>query len=274
MEENLNHEFDPDLLAFNEIITQMPKVISTRVRLTSIFSSIHKKMNSGLAYDDILDSVFTSLSVVIPCNRLGIALLEDEGRSIRFKWVRSVMGVNALKKDYVASMKDSSLQQVIYTDRPRIINDMKEYLAEHPYSESTKLAIQDQINSNLCCPIRINDIPCGVIFFSSRKSFAFQNSHIQIFQEISEGLTLIIEHELMNKMILMTNFKEKIFRTTIHDLNNPLTVIKGTLDMIERKKWFDHLGNDSKKYFNTLRRNSDSMISLVNELVQMNGLES
>ena len=98
--------------------------------------------------------------------------------------------------------------------------------------------------------------------------------HKEIFCEISQGLSLIIEQSLMRENISINQTKEKIFRSTIHDLNNPLAVIRGTLDILERKGWFNELNDNLKKSFHTLKRNSEAMISMVNDLVQMNEIKS
>lgn len=257
---------DPDILALNEIIRSLPKLVETKIRLSEIFKSIHAKMNQGIFYQDILDYVFSTLDAIIPYDRIGIALLEDGGTRIRLNWVRSKSTITALKKDYVASMKDSSLQQIIDSEQPRIINNLAGYLQFNPNSKSTKLALMDGINSSFTCPLILDGHPLGVIFFSSAEVSTYSDSHIDLFSEISSGLALIIEQGLNKKSIQKNDSKDKVFRDTIHDLNHPLAVIKITLDTMVRKKWFLDLGEDSRKAFLILKRNCYAMVNLANDL--------
>ena len=257
---------DPDLIAFKTLIKTLPQVVETRFNLSKIFKSIRQKMNQGLYYQDILDFVFASLDQVIPYDRIGIALLEEGGTKIRLNWVRSKLPISTLKKDYAASMSNSSLQNLIDSEQPRIINNLQAYLKENPESKSTHLALLDGINSSLTCPLILDGLPLGVIFFSSSVNSTYNESHTDLFSEISSGLALIIEKGINKKSREMLGSKEKIFRDTIHDLNNPLNVIQLTLEMVARKKWFQDLPEESQKSFAILRRNCSAMVKLTHDL--------
>jgi transcriptional regulator with GAF, ATPase, and Fis domain len=195
---NIN-PFDPDLQALQVHLKTLPKVIERKVILSSLFRSIHEKMNQGLFYEDILDFVFMSLDKIIPYDRIGIALIEEEGKQIRLSWVRSKLKISTLKKDYSASMKNSSLQKLLSSGQPRIINNLEAYLIQNPDSISTKLALEDGINSSLTCPLIFDGRPLGVIFFSSAKISTYDESHIDLFSEIASGLALIVEQGLHKK---------------------------------------------------------------------------
>jgi signal transduction histidine kinase len=257
---------DPDLLALQSLIKSLPKVVETKINLSTMFKTIRQKMNQGLFYQDILDFVFTSLDEIIPYDRIGIALLEEDGTRIRLNWVRSKLEINALRKDYAASMHNSSLQVLIDSGEPRIIEDLEAYLVLHPGSASTRLAVDDGVRSSLTCPLVLDGSPLGVIFFSSSTRNTYGEAHVEIFCEIASGLALIIEQGLNKKTRQLLGSKEKIFRDTIHDLNNPLSVIQLTLDMVARKKWFQELPEDSKKSFAILRRNCEAMVNLTHDL--------
>lgn len=258
--------FDTDLQALQVHLKTLPRVIERKIMLSSLFRSIHEKMNQGLFYENILDFVFMSLDKIIPYDRIGIALIEEQGKQIRLSWVRSKLKISTLKKDYSASMKNSSLQKLISSGQPRIINNLEAYLIQNPDSLSTKLALQDGIHSSLTCPLIFDGRPLGVIFFSSAKISTYDESHIDLFSEIASGLALIVEQGLHKKTRELLNSKEKFFRNTIHDLNNPLMVIKLTLDMLARKKWFQDLGEESKNAFTILKRNCEAMINLTTDL--------
>ena len=267
MEKNSSHISITENL--ENIIKDLPAIVKMKIRLADIFNSIHQKLNRGYYSQDLLNDIYSSLQLVIPFDRLGIALIEDEGRSIRLSWVRSDNNLSLLNIGYSAVLKGSSLHQIIRTGKPRIINDLQAYYELHPESESTKLALEEGIRSNLTLPLITENRPIGVIFFSSSTPYAFQNFHIDIFTEISEGLSLIIKHGQLKQTVEDIEAKENIFRNTIHDLNNPLSVIKGTLDLAFKKEWFQNLGIESKNSMAVLKRSCDSMIHLVQELINV-----
>ena len=265
---------DNELEELEHILSELPTAIEIKLKIASLFNSIHQKMNQGLSYEVILESVFTSLDSVIPFDRIGIGLLENNNESMALKWVKSKLPIKEVNTGYKALLVNSSLKEVLFKKAPRIIDDLEDYIKDHPESESTRHILQDGIRSSLTCPLVVSDKAIGCIFFSSKNPHIYNLKHSEIFCEISQGLSLIIEQSLMKESIANNQTKEKIFRATIHDLNNPLAVIKGTLDILERKGWFDDLNENLKKSFHTLKRNSEAMISMVNDLVQMNEIKS
>ena len=238
-----------------------------KIKLERIFKTIHEKLNAGESSQEILDSIFHLLKDIIPFDRIGIALLENGGQDIRLKWVKSNLPVKGLPSEYVAPLRESSLKDVIKTQKPRIINDLKNYLHEHLDSLSTKKILEDGIRSSLTCPLILNSIPSGVIFFSSSRRDTYNETHIDLFSEISQSLSMIVAHGIFKDKIASIEVKEKMFRDTLHDLINPLWIIQSALEMIKKKEWFNDLGEDSRKMLSLMRRNCDSMITLVQKIV-------
>lgn len=269
------HQYqDPELMEFDHLIKRLPEVVKTKLMIGRVFNSIHLKMNRGENYQGILDSVFTSLDSVIPFDRIGIAILEDEGESIRLNWVMSKLPIKYLKSDFKAPMWESSLRLVIQTRKPRILPDLKEFYKAHPNSKSTEYALKDGIRSSLTFPLIVHNNPIGVIFFSSGMVNTYHDAHIDLFSEIAQGLSLIIDQSLSKQSLDESNSNEKIFRESIHDLNNPLSIIKGTLSLIPRNEWFKQLSENSKKTFDILNRNCDSMQNLIRDLCNMSQSKS
>lgn len=264
---NQNTLTSHDIEELTEVINELPLAIKTRVRLSKIFTSLHKKMNEGISHEEILNSLFTSLHNVIPFDRLGIALLENHDTIIRIDWVKSIPPEKWLTENFSESIKSSLLREVIETDAPIIINDFKEYSELHPNFETVKLMLLDGMRSALSCPLRIEGRPIGTISFSSSAPNTYNHSHIDIFSEISYGLSVVVEKKLLKNSIAESNLKESIFKSAIHDLNNPLNIIHASLSLIEKRPSYQELGVDNKKLFQMLKRNCDSMISIIYSLI-------
>jgi len=106
---------------------------------------------------------------LIPYDRIGFAVLENEGQVVRAYWARSELDEILIRKGYAQPIKDSSLKQIIETGQPRIINDLVAYQASRPHSHSTRLALAEGIRSSLTCPLIAGGKAIGFIFSPASK---------------------------------------------------------------------------------------------------------
>lgn len=173
-----------------------------KLLLLDIFKEIHHKMANDLPYKDILDRVFELLGKIIPFDRMGIAVLDDQSQKVTLKWVKSKMPIKNLETNYSVSINQTSLIKIIQSGKHRIINDLEEYYAVHPNSLTTKYALEDGIRSNLTCPLKLGGKSAGVVFFSSSVPFTYSKNHVNIYFDISEGLSLILEKEILKENIM------------------------------------------------------------------------
>lgn len=259
-----------DLPSLKKIINKIPQIVHTKLSLLNFFRDIHKRINQGFSQEQILELVFDSLNDIIPFDRIGIAQLEKNDTFIRLNWVQSKIQVKHLKKNYAVALADTSLGEVLRSQTPRILNDLDAYYRLHPRSHSTKLAILDGIQSSLTCPLIVRGKVTGVIFFSSAKKNTYKELHVDSFCEIAESLALVTGQDKLEKDFSALNLKEKIFHETLHDLNNPLAVIKGTVEMIQKKPWYPDLSKEAKRAVDTLDRNTNAMMNLIRDTVYQN----
>lgn len=163
-----------------------------------------EKVNSGLLLDEVLDQVFDSFRSVFPYDRIGCSMLEDEGLTVRSVWARSVLGEPKLGVGYAAPLAGSSLAQIIETGRPRIINDLQEYLREHPLSQSTRVALDEGIRSSLTCPLVAQGKRVGFVFFSSHEPRTYSERHVELLMMIAGQLSLVVEKGRLYAALLDT----------------------------------------------------------------------
>jgi signal transduction histidine kinase len=243
--------------------------METEQILGRFFESVHQKMNRGMFYQDILDSIFTYFDPLVPFDRICIGINENDGHFMRLHWVKSKIPKNSLKKGYIVDLHNSSLGRLLAGNHVRVIEDLEEYTKRHPESEAARMALHDGIKSVLLLPLMSNGKNLGCIFFSSIRSHTYKSKHVDFFDKMSGGLSLVIEQGILKQSMDEFQTKERVFRNTIHDLNNPLFVMKGTLEFATRKEWFEGLSDDSKKTFIVLKRNCEAMINLMRDLNTM-----
>ena len=246
-----------------------------QLSLVHVLTEINKKLSAGENYQKVLDFVFDSLDLVIPYDRIGIALVEGVGdeAQLSLKWVRSRVPINHMSSSYSAPLKGSSLLKIIESGQPRIINDLSEYLKTHPLSASTKLVILDGIRSSLTCPLRSENKQIGIVFFSSRQSGIYLDEHIQSFLEIADQLSMVVEHGRLKEESNAFATQSQNLRMILHDLKSPLSTIKGFAELSIDEPWFQTLDPDGKEVFQVFLRNSKYMFELLNELNEISSLE-
>lgn len=236
---------------------------------------VNKRLLSETSYQRLLDFIFDSLDQALPCDRIGVALVEGEDAEaqLSLKWLRSKAPVNHLNLCYSAKIEGSSLQNILQTGQPRIISDLAEYIVSHPQSQSSQLIVKDGIRSSLTCPLRAGNRKIGVVFFSSFQPHTYQECHVQTFLEIADELAMIVDHMRLRRELHVYKSKTRNLNMTIHDLKSPLTAIKGFAEMSLDEPWYQKLPSEGRHVFDVFLRNSNAMFELLNDLLEIAELD-
>jgi diguanylate cyclase (GGDEF)-like protein len=157
-----------------------------------------------LVLEEVLDQIYESFRSLIPYDRIGLALLDDRGDTVRAHWERSEAEIR-LPRGFAAALSGSSLEEIIRTGEPRILNDLEDYLRRHPGSDSTRKIVSEGMRSSLTCPLVALDRPIGFLFFSSVQKNAYREIHQGIFRQIAGHLSAILEKGLLYQKLLEVN---------------------------------------------------------------------
>jgi len=160
------------------------------------------EINQGLLLDEVLDKAYGTLQSVLPYNRLSVALLEHDGKLLRARWARADYPEIILDRGYAGLMKGSSLQGILASGEPRIINDLSAYLHLHPNSESSRIMVAEGIRSSLTCPLISIGKPIGFMFFASRTPDTYKGLHVEVFNLIAGHLSVMVEKSNLYQQIL------------------------------------------------------------------------
>jgi len=255
------------------VLKELGVVLEKRFHEVQELVAITEQINAGLILDDILDHVFESFRTLIPYDRIGLALLDDDGKMVRSHWARSDAPTIRIKKGYAAPLEGSSLETILRTGRPRILNNLREYLAEHPGSESTRLIVEEGMLSSLTCPLIAMGKPVGFIFFSSMRSSTYKDIHSDVFRRIAGQLSLIVEKgRLYQQLVELNQVKNKVMGVVAHDLRNPLSVIKGYATLLGSGAIGD-LADEERQVILRIDRASEHMLTLINDLLDVAAIE-
>ncbi len=191
LSEGLNELSDWLRARFNEFMTLL---------------EISSELNKVMLLDDILARIYTFFQEVIPFDRIGCALIDEKRENVTAYWVKFTYNENPrIDTGYSAPIKGSSLETIINTGKPRILNDLELYLAEHPESESTRRIVAEGIRSSLTCPLIAEGKPVGFLFFSSREKNTYEHLHQEIFLYLAGQVAKIIEKSRLYQKIIDLN---------------------------------------------------------------------
>ena len=77
-----------------------------------LLDEITKKIEHGKSLSEILDYIYEAFQAIMPYDRIGFSLIEEDGTVIRSVWCKSCRGNSSLDLDYKASLKDSRLPPI------------------------------------------------------------------------------------------------------------------------------------------------------------------
>lgn len=237
-------------------------------------AKVTEKINSGLLLDEILDHVYASFQPFIPYDRIGFSLIEPEEGLVRARWAKSSAPVMRINKGFSAPLKGSSLETVMATRRPRILNDLELYLREHPCSDSTRLIVAEGMRSSLTCPLLVEGKPVGFMFFSSTKTSAYADAHVAIFQEIAGQLSLIVEKgRLYQRLLELDELKNRFLGMAAHDLRGPIAYVVMAAETILDDS-FGPLTDEQARLLKAMVASAQGMQNLVNDLLDVSAIEA
>ncbi len=271
----------------NELCDLAEAIHTNQIRLEKL-NRITQRINSGLLLEDILEEVYNEFHEIIPYNRIGFSLIEKDGQSVRAQWAKTDQPIVRLEKDYEAELRGSSLEKIMATRRPRVLNDLVEYLHEKPNSESTRLVVEEGMRSSLTCPLIIEDKPVGFLFFSSIHPNAYSAEHVLIFQQLASRLSSILEKgklvsELADKkqqieqqnteLKRLNDLKNTFLGIAAHDLRSPLANIQLITDLLNSDDNPLSVA-ESMELVTDIQRQTEYMLTLLSDILDVTQIES
>lgn len=263
-----------EVAALGAALDRLARSLESRSEELNTLARITEQINAGLLLDEVLESVFESFRPLIPYNRIGLALLEADGATVRARWARSDAPSIEIGKGYAARIEGSSLQRILETREPRILNDLDGYLQEHPGSNSTRRIVREGMRSSLTCPLLAMGKPIGFIFFSSTQRDVYREAHTELFRQIASQLSIIIEKgRLYQEVVELNAVKDRFLGMVAHDLRNPISVVRMLVDLV-LTGGAGPVNDDQREILSDVLAASGTMLTLVDDLLTASALES
>jgi signal transduction histidine kinase len=229
---------------------------------------------SGKSLFEVLDVLYDTMRHIIPFDRMSAALYNEETGIVTSRWVRSELEVKRVDKGYWAELKGSSLEPILRTGQPRIINNFERYLAAHPDSRATQDIMKDGMMSNLTCPLRAGAHPIGFLFFSSRRPDTYQPQHVDTFRAVADSLTLAVEKvKYIDDLAQAKRNYAQILYFVAHEIRSPLSAIV-TLGQTLTAGYVGRLTTEQHEKVQRMVANSNYLINLVRDYLDLSQIES
>jgi len=197
-------EIDPLAPLGRELELLSAAIVRREDELRKLFDLV-QTVESGVLLDEVLGKVSEGFAGLIPFDRIGCALLSDNGRTLAAYWAKSELGPIRLASGYSEPMAGSSLAQVLESGQPRIINDLAAHLAARPDSASTRAIVEEGGRASLTCPLVVEGRPLGFLFFTSARAGAYEAAHQTVFRQIAAQVAMIIDRSRMYERLIAHN---------------------------------------------------------------------
>ncbi len=235
---------------------------------------INRKVASGQSLEEIMDFLFRETGELCPCDRLGLAFLEENGGRAVSYLNRSRFEQVYLKKDFWQEMGESTLKTVLQKGCPRIIHDLEEYNHRIHESVSAYLLLLEGIQSSMTCPLLVEDRVVGFFFISSGKPRAYTRHHVYLYLEIAERLSQTVEKAYrIDQLTQANNSYMEMLGFVCHELKNPL----GSIIMDGTVLTEGYLGDVPEKQKDKIQKiiaKSEYLMNLVRDYLDLAKIET
>lgn len=201
---------------------------------------IAEKINASDSFVDTLNDIYKSFNKILPYTYIGIALFKDEKPA---KLVASY-GISTEKHQGLAEsilgnetdLSETSLEQIMLTKEPRIINDFDDYFKNRPINAYSRKILDFGIRSSITLPLEANGVPIGFIFFSSDRKNVYERRHIEFLKIISNSIALSFQKNIFIDELVYTSILAlaKLSEARDEDTGDHLMRISHYAEMLAR----------------------------------------
>ncbi len=238
----------------------------------AILKRVNQKIAARESLEAVIDYLFESTRDISPCDRVGVAFLDDDGRIVAH-CVRAAYEPLLLTKGYTEDLSRGSLRAVLKRGWPRIINDLERYLTEHPGSASTKLLVREGVRSNLTCPLAVEGRVVGVMFRSARRPQAYGERQVGLHLAIAERLSQAVEKAWQIEQLRAANQAYfELLGFVSHELKSPVASVVTNARLLDE----GYLGELRPKQAEFVRRMisaGEYLLGLIREYLDLARLE-
>lgn len=239
-----------------------------------ILRGINKRVTDGLTLNEILDFLFNEAIKIMPLDRLDVAFLEDDSSRLILYYVKTTYSSLQLIKGYSSDIRGGSVEEVLSTGFPSVINNMSNHFQVHPKSESAFLLLKEGIQSSMASPLRVYNRNVGIIMCRSKKIDAYSIHHIKLLLSFRDRLAQAVEkaYQIEKLQASISAYMEMLGFIT-HELKNPLASII-TLGKTIASGYFGEISDKNKEMVNRIVKKTEYLHNIALEYLNLSRFET
>jgi hypothetical protein len=239
----------------------------------AILATINEKVGVQASLESIVDFLADATRDISPCDRIGLAFVEEDGRRVRAHYTRALYEPVLLAKGYQQDLAGSSLELVLARGAPRVIDDLPQYLTLQPDSASTRLLVQEGVRSSMTCPLRVEGRAVGLLFRSARLPRAYHAHQAALHLAVAERLSQAVEKAYRIEQLSEANRAySELLGFAAHELKSPLASIITEANLL-LDGFVGELSQPQRDCLQRMVRRSHHLLGLVRDYLGLARLE-
>lgn len=195
-------------------------LIDVEAALDDIFAAAERSAATAedadrLILERLLDLIYESFADHIPYDRIGLAIVEEDGGVMRSRWARSAAESLTLDSGPATPLEDELVQSLLGTGAPVIVNDLEAYREEHADSAAVRFIVQEGMRSSLTCPLIAGGKPVGLMVFSSAQPAAYDAEHEAKLARVAAHAATILERGRLYERLGELNWQLRVARDAL-----------------------------------------------------------
>jgi signal transduction histidine kinase len=239
-----------------------------------VLDEVNRKVAAEESLERVIDFLFETTRDICPCDRIGLAFVEEDGQRVVSEYAAANYEPLLLKEGYAEDVAGSTLKRVIEMGVPRVIGDLEAYLAKKPASRSTKILVKEGVRASMTCPLVVNGRNVGLLFRSSREKGVYGVHEVYLHLAVAERLSQAVEKAWRIKQLTESN---RVYFETLgfvtHELKSPLAAI-----VMNGKLLTDNvvgeMDPEQRDVVEKMIRKAELLLNLVREFLDFSNLES
>ncbi len=242
----------------------------------TILRTVNQKIAARPSLRAIVDYLFEHTQGLIPCDRIGLAFVDDRQERVTSYYNRASYSPLSLDKDYSEALQATSLSEVLRLGQPRIIGNLELYFETRPKSRATRRLLSEGVRSSLTCPLSVEGRVVGFIFRSSRRTYAYRPRHIELQMAITERLSQAVEKAWRIEQLEEINHAyTQMLGFVSHELKSPVASMVTDAQLMA-EGYLGDVSEAQRKKLEGVVRKGKYLLGLVNEyldLARVEGME-
>jgi signal transduction histidine kinase/CRP-like cAMP-binding protein len=238
-----------------------------------ILDTINHKVAEAASLEDILSVLFDAFRQTGHCDRLSLGFLQEDGNRVVTKYVLANYEPILLRPGFGQDLRGSTLDTVLESGEPRVINDLPKHLSEHPDSRPTQLIVREGMRSSMSCPLIVAGRPVGFLFRSTRQLNAYDAHQVRLHQAVARRLSQAAEKAWQIEQLKEANKAyTEMLGFVSHELKSPLGVIVMNASLL-REGYFGELTDKQAEKVSGILDRARYLLDLVGDYLDLAHVE-